>query len=184
MRFRQDSNIPVRVAIIGFSSPRLHRCRVAAYYLGQYLAKSGYETVGANVTGVFDDVFCGVRSVGGCSCALLESSHGDLHSPLKCERLRIVSNRMSKHRLLASMADMGVVIGGGRASKRMIRKLLMQKKPVWAYAESGGIVAKELGSGVIVLDSMELIFQSMECYYQQKMCGYTELTTGINVANG
>jgi hypothetical protein len=184
MRFRQGSSIPVRVAVIGFSSPRFHRCRVAAYYLGQYLAKSGYMAVGANVTGVFDDVFCGVRSLGGCSCALLESSHSDLPNPLKCERLRIVSNRMNKHRLLASMADMGVVIGGGRASKRIIFKLLMQKKPVWAYAGSGGIVAKELGAGVIVLDSMELIFQAIENYYQHQMSGYTEITPIINLASG
>ena len=60
----------------------------------------------------------------------------------------------------------------------------MQKKPVWAYAGSGGIVAKELGAGVIVLDSMELIFQAIENYYQHQMPGYTEITPIINLASG
>lgn len=170
MKVLVDNHTPVRVAVLGFSVLRYHQCRLAAFYLGQYLAKSGYEAIGGNITGVFADVFRGVRSGGGHSCALLEKGYGDVRSQLQCERLRFVSSAVSKHRLLTCMADMAVVIGGGPATKLIISELVNLQKPVWALAGSGGIVERELHSEVLLSTSMEEICIALGSYSQQQFC--------------
>jgi len=131
-----------RVLILGFASNVPMKNKIIAFFAGFFLALRGYDLVTGNITGTFYFALLGASMANGNTKAFIDNKIST--SPFFINETTYVKTKALKHQQLIINSDIGLVIGGGKYSKRLIEQFKQLNKSIVAIENTHGVVTTEI----------------------------------------
>lgn len=158
MNFSTQTHVDNYIALLGFANPAYETLypnnSLLAYQAGEEIVRQGFGLAVGNTTSTFRHALNGAANANGNSLLILEQQPSEAsthyHHQENC-KVQLAGCTNEKHQHLVNNSAGGIVIGGGYGTLHLIEQFLMARKPVVAISCSGGVVANELSSEVIMM---------------------------------
>jgi len=172
-------NTQLRLAIIGYGTDCSKKNAQTAATIGKMAGKNNISLIAGNVTATFAHAFKAAKDYKVARIAVVEK-HKRIAKEHDATEIYRTDDSFSKHSQISSMADAGIIIGGGPGSHLLLNHFIKHNKTVIAIEGSGGIADNNRSKKVLKVknptEAFKLLFSTKEESYLKTSIGNIKLT--------